>query len=158
MCQHPVFDHSATQTATLIRAGAAYESVAETVRKCVGESLDEPPLVNALKLLLFEVDEISFQRSDEPQSSRPCSPLPDGGTLDPSLLLLVAKSVLQAGTRASRMIHAPGGRSGVQSKMAAEVARDGAEAAAALNDPQCAWVSDAATAPAEAGGPARWAM
>ncbi|KAL1500648.1 hypothetical protein AB1Y20_013296 [Prymnesium parvum] len=123
--------------ALLIHAGAAFESLAATVRKCVGESRTDPPLVNALKLLLFG-------DMEEPQSSWSDS---ESETLDSSLLLLSSKTVLLAADRVRRTFG---------SDTVPEDLCIGAEEAEMMDDPQCEWVSAAARAPPEAGGPGRW--
>lgn len=100
---------------------------------CIGGSARDPPLSDAIKLLVLGT------------GAKP-TPL-DPKIFHESLLLLAEKSILQAGERASRTLEVRGHTEGLEST------RSGADAAEALCDPLCPWVSSALSAHRTEGGP-----
>ncbi|KAL1522019.1 hypothetical protein AB1Y20_021664 [Prymnesium parvum] len=116
--------------ATLIEHGAAHGCVSDTVRRCVGDSDAEPPLVNALRVLLF-----SDHRPPTTRRTEQDSQIARANSLASSLLKLSFKSVLLASVRAARVM----GRCHDPAKLQDMDCIPEAEEAEALCDPRCKW-------------------
>jgi len=132
--------------ATLIEHGAAHGCVSDTVRRCVGDSDAEPPLVNALRVLLF-----SDHRPPTTRRTEQDSQIARANSLASSLLKLSFKSVLLASVRAARVM----GRCHDPAKLQDMDCIPEAEEAEALCDPRCKWVSDGAISH-DVDGPDMW--